>query len=206
LNNSPSSFRRKQDIIKEIEESARTLGLSRSDTSLVFYRSSVEDQVRVSKKAWAYVELLITPTCLHLLKSPKFTGNHEAPLRPHKLNDLLHRLHERLGCRSQHSIPIGFFYAKWSEKLHFHLARANRQERSHSTASSTRTRTPSPTPAPTRSPNPPVQDIKSPIMASSSAAARAMTVEEAEANLNEIREKRAATYEAHKGSSTSFRG
>ncbi len=54
------------------------------------------------------------------------------PLRPHKLNDSLQRLHERLGCHSQHSIPIGFFYAKWSEKLHFHLARAHRQERSHS--------------------------------------------------------------------------
>ncbi len=38
LDNSPNSFRRKQDIIEEIKESAKTLGLSRSDTSLVFYR------------------------------------------------------------------------------------------------------------------------------------------------------------------------
>jgi hypothetical protein len=60
LHNSPSSFRKKQDIIGEIEESARTLGLSRSDTSLVFYRSTVEDQITVTKKALAYVELLIT--------------------------------------------------------------------------------------------------------------------------------------------------
>ncbi len=45
LDNSPNSFRRKQDIIEEIKESAKTLGLSRSDTSLVFYRSSVEDHV-----------------------------------------------------------------------------------------------------------------------------------------------------------------
>ncbi len=35
----------------------------------------MEDQVRVSKKALAYVELLITSTCVHLMKSPKFTGN-----------------------------------------------------------------------------------------------------------------------------------
>ncbi len=74
LHNSPYSFRRKQDIIDEIKESANTLGLSRSDTSLVFHRSAVDDQVRVSKKALAYVELLITSTCVHLIKSPKFTG------------------------------------------------------------------------------------------------------------------------------------
>ena len=35
----------------------------------------MEDQVKVSKKALAYVELLITSTCAHLLKSPKFVGN-----------------------------------------------------------------------------------------------------------------------------------
>jgi hypothetical protein len=58
LYNSPYSFRRKQDIIDEIKESANTLGLSRSDASFVFHRSAVEDQVRVSKKALAYVELL----------------------------------------------------------------------------------------------------------------------------------------------------
>ncbi len=61
LINTPYSFRKKkQDIIDEIRVSANTLGLSRSDTSLVFYRSTVGDQVRVSKKALAYVELLIT--------------------------------------------------------------------------------------------------------------------------------------------------
>jgi hypothetical protein len=75
LYNSPSSFRRKQDIIKEIEESAKTLGLSRLDSSLVFCRSTVEDQVTVTKKALAYVELLITSTCVHLMKSLKITGN-----------------------------------------------------------------------------------------------------------------------------------
>ncbi len=34
------------------------------------------------------------------------------PLRPHRATDSLHRLHERLGCHKQYSIPIGFFYAK----------------------------------------------------------------------------------------------
>jgi hypothetical protein len=206
LYNSPSSFRKKQDIIKEIAESAKTLSLSRSDTSLVFCRLSVEDQVTVTKKALAYVELLITSTCVHMLKSAKITGNpvqaylntlslaqvvalqkevdealeqsedstrHMAvyrggdnlasrvrmqcftkdwtPLRPHKLNDMLQRLHERLGYHSQHSITIGFYYAKWSEKLHFHLTKAGKQD--HSLSTTSRTRTPTPTPA--EAPSPP---------------------------------------------------
>ena len=172
LNYTSYSFRKKQDIIDEIRVSANTLGLSRSDTSLVFYRSTVEEQVTVSRKALAYVELIITSTCKHLLKSSKFVGNpvkayldtlslsqlvglkkdveaalghcedsnrymavysegsdfaqrireqcfgkHGAPLRPHKLDDMLKKLHARLGCHSLHSIPIGFHYAKWSEKL-----------------------------------------------------------------------------------------
>jgi hypothetical protein len=75
LNNTLYSFRRKQDIIEEIRESANTLGLSRSDTSLVFCRSTVDEQVKVTRKALAYVELLITSTCVHLLKSSKFAGN-----------------------------------------------------------------------------------------------------------------------------------
>jgi hypothetical protein len=51
LHSPPSSFRRKHDIIDEIEESAKTLFLSRSDTSLVFHRSDVDEQVVVTKKA-----------------------------------------------------------------------------------------------------------------------------------------------------------
>jgi hypothetical protein len=43
------------------------------------------------------------------------------PLRPHKQDDMLKKLHARLGCYNFHHIPIGFYYAKWSEKLNFHL-------------------------------------------------------------------------------------
>ncbi len=75
LNNSPYSFRKKKDIIEEIRVSANTLGLSRSDASLVFCRSTVDEQIKVSMKALAYVELLITSTCVHLLKSAKFVGS-----------------------------------------------------------------------------------------------------------------------------------
>ena len=75
LHNTPNSFRRKQDIIDEIQESAHTLGLSRQDTSRVFHRSSVLDQISVTKKALAYVELLISASCLNFLKSSKVTGN-----------------------------------------------------------------------------------------------------------------------------------
>jgi hypothetical protein len=60
---------------------------------------------------------------------------------------MLKRLHIRLGCHKLHSIPIGFYYAKWSEKLHFHLStygvRKAREQRSLS-ATSTTTRTPTP--------------------------------------------------------------
>jgi hypothetical protein len=201
----------------------------------------------VTKKALAYVETIITTTCVHMLKGAKATGNpvqaylgtlslsqivdlqkevdaaleqcedsnrHMAvyrggddlarriraqcfdkdkiPQRPHKANDLLHsRLHERLGYHSQHSIPIGFYYAKWSEKLHFHLSRLHKQERNHSAASSSRTRTPSPTmaAAPTR---------RSPTIASSSAATRPMSSEEAEETLQYLREKRAAIFDEAK--------
>ena len=66
LNTPPSSVRRKNDIINEIEESAKTLSLSGKDTSLVFHRSNVDDQVVVTKKALAYVESIITTTCVHM--------------------------------------------------------------------------------------------------------------------------------------------
>jgi hypothetical protein len=179
LHKSLSSARKKQDVIRDIEESAATLGLARSDFSLVFHRFTIEDQVTVIKKALAYVETIITSTCVHLLKAVKAGGNpvqtyldtlslsqvaalrkdvddaleqcedsgrymavyqggddlpsrvrrqcftkDGKPLKPHKLTDMLKNLHVRLGCHSQHCIPIGFYYAKWSEKLHFHLARA----------------------------------------------------------------------------------
>ncbi len=34
------------------------------------------------------------------------------PLKPHKQDDVLKRLHARLGCHKLHHIPIGFYYAK----------------------------------------------------------------------------------------------
>jgi hypothetical protein len=114
------------------------------------------------------------------------------PLRPHKLNDMLQKLHVRLGCHLQHSIPIGFYYAKWSEKLQFHLARAGRQDRSLLTTS--RTRTPTPTSASVRSPSP--MD-KSPMIAPSSVAVdiMSMSIEEEAKRLDEIKAKRAAIFD-----------
>jgi hypothetical protein len=218
-----SSARRKQDVISDIEESATALRLSRSNSSLVFCRSTLEDQVAVIKKALDYVEIIVTSTCMHLLKSTKTDGNpvqtyldtlslsqvmalkeevesaleqcedssrHIAayqgddnllsrerkqcfikdgrPLKPHKQDDMLRKPHARLGCHKLHHIPIGFYYAKWSEKLHFHLARAGRQDRSLSSTSRTRTSTPSPAPA--RSPSPPVKETRSPNIPPLSAA------------------------------------
>jgi hypothetical protein len=172
LNSTLYSFRKKQDIIDEIRVSTNTLGLSRSDTSLVFYRSTVDEQVKVSMKALAYVELIITSTCVHLLKSSKFVGNPvKSYLNTLSLSQLVDlkkdveaalghcedsnrymavysggsdfakrirkqcfdkKLHARLGCHSLHSIPIGFYYAKWSESFCFiWQTRLNRIEATH---------------------------------------------------------------------------
>jgi hypothetical protein len=72
------------------------------------------------------------------------------PLRPHKQDDSQKNLHARLGCHNRQHIPIGFYYAKWNEKLEFYLAKSGTQDRSLSSASKTRT----PTPTPERSPRP----------------------------------------------------
>jgi hypothetical protein len=161
-----SSIRRKQDATNDIEESARTLGLSRSDFSLVFCRPTVDEQFAVTRKALAYVEIIVTSTCVHLLKSTKAGGNpvqtyldtlslsqvmalkqkvedtleqcedssrcmtayqggenllsrvrkqcfsrNGTPLKPHKQDDRLKKLHARLGCHNLHHISIGFCYA-----------------------------------------------------------------------------------------------
>ncbi len=71
----PLSPADEQDILNEIEESAKTLGHSRSNTPLVFCRSSVEDQITVTRKALAYVEHLITSTCGHMLRAVEIAGN-----------------------------------------------------------------------------------------------------------------------------------
>jgi hypothetical protein len=268
LNNPPSSVRRKSDIINEIEESAKTFSLSGKDTSLVFHRSNVDDQVKVTKKALAYVETLISTTCMHLMKGAEvernpvqaylgtlslsrlqdlqkdvdaaleqcedsskhmavyrggedlaqriraqsFSRDPPLALRPHKVTDSLQKLHQRLGCHSQHHIPIGFFYAKWSEKLHFHLSKLRQQERSLSFGSSpARARTPSPATLKGReSPTKLKEEVRqrcgmtnllngsvcrdivrrSPKMASSSAAVMA-----GEDTLREVQETRAAIFE-----------
>ena len=131
------------------------------------------------------------------------------PLRPHKLDDMLKKLHARLGCHSLHSIPIGFYYAKWNEKLLFHLANAFKPDRSHSRTSSSRSRTPSPKTSastrsagdPTRSPNPPERHLRSPKSASSSAAGGDMSVDSGmsiEDALGNLRVKRAAIFDETK--------
>jgi hypothetical protein len=106
----------------------------------------------------------------------------------------------RLGCHSQHFIPIGFYYAKWSEKFHFHLERAGRQDRSLSSTS--RTRTPTPSPAPARSPSPLVRKTRSPNIPPLSAAGDVsiddidgVTIADAENSLDELRKLRAAIFD-----------
>jgi hypothetical protein len=124
----------------------------------------------------------------------------KTPLRPHKANDLLHRLHERLGCHTQHSIPIGFYYAKWSEKIRFHLAKRITKERRHerSLSSTSRTRTPTPSPVPERSPNPPTRPSNAaPLSAAVDTSMDdmiPMTIADAERKFDELRLIRAAIF------------
>ena len=75
LHNQLNSARNKHDILKDINESAATLDLAPLDSSLVFCRSKVEEQVEVTKKALSYVEILVTATCGHLLKGKPGAGN-----------------------------------------------------------------------------------------------------------------------------------
>ncbi len=106
----------------------------------------------------------------------------------------------RLGCHSLHCIPIGFYYAKWIEKLHFYLERAGREDRSLSSTSRTRTSTPSP--APVRSPSPPVKDTRPSNIPPLSAAGDVsiddiddLTITDAKNSLDELRRLRAAIFD-----------
>ena len=118
----------------------------------------------------------------------------DGPLRPHKATDTLHRLHERLGCHKQYSIPIGFLYAKWSEKLHFHLDKMRAQKPTHSSSSSSRSRTPSPT----KLREARLMHKMTSKIASSPAAGVDMSIETAEDNLNDIKLRRAAIFDETK--------
>ena len=118
---------------------------------------------------------------------------------PHRLDDRQRKLHVRLGCHKLHSIPIGFYYAKWSEKLHLHLERARRQD--HSLSSMSRTRTPTPPPAPARSSSPSVKYAKSaniPPLAAADISIDAIdntTISDAEHSLDQLRFLRAAIFD-----------
>jgi hypothetical protein len=200
------------------------------------------------------VEIIVTSTCLHLLKSTKTGGNpvqtyldtlslsqvmalkqevegaleqcedssrcmtayrggdnllprvrkrcfakDETVLRPHKQDDMMRKLHARLGCRNLHHILIGFYYAEWSEKLNFYLARAGTQDRSLSSTS--RTRTPTPSPAQARSPSPPGKEAASPNIPPVAAAVDVsidgiddLTIADAISSIDELRLLRTAIF------------
>ena len=127
------------------------------------------------------------------------------PLRPHKATDTLRPLHNRLGCHSQHHIPIGFYYAKWSEKMHSHLKREMALKSlppylspvkslpPYPSSSSSRSRTPSPKKLPE------ARLIKKATpKTTASPAAIEMSIDKAEDNINELRMKRAAIFDETK--------
>jgi hypothetical protein len=59
-----TSFQSKADIIKEIKASSQFLMLGR-DSKLVFHRNTAEDRVKVTRKALANGELIITNDCTY---------------------------------------------------------------------------------------------------------------------------------------------
>jgi hypothetical protein len=65
----------------------------------------------------------------------------------HTVCDLNVRLHQRLLIFNQHSIPIGFYYAKWLEKLDFYIGQLSKDvSRDHSPPAKSASSTPVPTP------------------------------------------------------------
>ena len=58
-----------------------------------------------------------------------------SPKGPYKANDDNRALHQRLAIHNRHSIPIGFYYVKWLEKLRFHLDNRDEERRSSSSSS-----------------------------------------------------------------------
>lgn len=59
-----TSFQSKADIIKEIKASSQFLMLGR-DSKLVFHRNTAEDRVKITRKARANGELIITNDCTY---------------------------------------------------------------------------------------------------------------------------------------------
>jgi hypothetical protein len=70
----------------------------------------------------------------------------------HTVCDLNVRLHERLLIFNQHSIPIGFYYTKWLEKLNFYIGQLSKDvSRNNSPPAKSASSTPVPTPQKTSS-------------------------------------------------------
>jgi hypothetical protein len=71
-----TSFQIKADIIKEIKASSQFLMLGRN-SELVFHRDTIEDQVKVTRKALANIELTITNDCTYKVidRRTKPSGN-----------------------------------------------------------------------------------------------------------------------------------
>jgi hypothetical protein len=99
----------------------------------------------------------------------------------HTVSDLNVRLHERLLVFNQHSIPIGFYYAKWLEKLNFYIGQLSKEvSRNLIPPAKSASNTPVPTP----------QKSSSSSIASSSAA-NLVTHE----SMQSLMEKRAAIFD-----------
>jgi hypothetical protein len=111
-------------------------------------------------------------------------GNRLKPKAPHSHADVNERLHEHLLCYNKHFIPIGFYYAKWLEKLNFYLGqpKGSPSRKSVSMESQRNSTTPIPTP----------QNISSSSIAYSSAANLATHGHE---SMQALMEKRVAIFD-----------
>ncbi len=112
------------------------------------------------------------------------TGNRLQPKASHTACDLNVRLHERLLCYNQRSIPVGFYYAKWLEKLNFYTGQISKEVNRNNISSSPPGKSASSTPVPT-----PQKSSSSSI--ASSSAANLVTHE----SMQSLMEKRAAIFD-----------
>jgi hypothetical protein len=101
------------------------------------------------------------------------------------------RLHERLLCCNQHSIPIGFYYAKWLKKFNFYIGQISKEiSRDISSPGKSASNTPVPTP----------QKSSSSSIASSSAANLVM-----HESMQSLMEKRAAIFDDREDNQLKFK-
>jgi hypothetical protein len=105
-----SSFQCKANLITEIKASSQFLMLGRDSELVFFHRNSVEDLVKVARKALANVELIITNDCRYKMITIGQNKRQSRKLCEGLLvgstSSMIEALQGPLKCRLQHSRPL----------------------------------------------------------------------------------------------------